>query len=95
MRKGETMSEGKFNKRIRLFLATNTPSGYLEGEGLHHVTDLDMMLDEACKEYLSFTDNLGPPPLKGDKIDFEKWEPVIQEVNCKREKWFLTWFGNK
>jgi hypothetical protein len=44
--------EGKLQKRIRLFLAANTPTpmGYLEGYGLHQVTDLDKMLVEARKD---------------------------------------------
>jgi len=46
------MSEGEFKKRIRLYIAANTPSGYLAGYGLHQVTDLDKMLDEARKDFL-------------------------------------------
>jgi len=44
------MNEGELKKRVRLFLATNMHIGFLESYGLHQVTDLDIMLDEARKD---------------------------------------------
>ena len=94
---GETMSEGELKKLIAVRNRWDTELNLKTNLRLFDVDwkRMELLLDDAYKEYLSFTDNLGPPPLKGDKIDFEKWEPIIQEVNCKREKWFLKWLGAK
>jgi hypothetical protein len=89
------LSEGEFKKRIRLFLAANTPNGYLEGYGLHHVTDLDKMLDEARKEFgeVWLVQSLGKrnDPDEGHfQVDKKYWKQVLEKKKDGKhgEAWF-------
>lgn len=75
------MGEGEFKNRIRLFLAANTPTGYLEGYGLHQVTDLDRMLDEARKEIFQC-------------IPIEELKGLTKE-NPELVVALLKWFGDQ
>ena len=70
---GDAMSEGKFKKRIRLFLTAHTPSGYLEDYGLHQVTDLDKMVDEAREEFPCYKCTLRCCMCGRECHEFKQW----------------------
>jgi len=87
--------EGELKKRIRLFMATNMPNGYLEGYGLHQVTDLDKMLDEARKEFLTHSCETCHYDLDKTTVVPSKCYIARHQYPswCPKDRLFLKWLG--